>query len=261
MLEDIETEIAPLRDKLLKHSLYQNIHTPEDLRLFLEYHVFAVWDFMSLLKALQQHLTCTTIPWIPTKNPELRHLINEIVLSEETDITRDGKYLSHYEMYIEAMQECGADTSRIETFISDLLSLKNVLVDIKLSQLPEAIKEFLNFTFFLIEEGKPHKIAAAFTFGREDFVPETFTSLLHKMQQYFPELCTDKLQYYLERHIELKANQYCPKALQMVSALCGDSDKKWKEAEETAILAIEKHIAFWDTIEQEIIKARTESLA
>ncbi|RAV29015.1 DUF3050 domain-containing protein [Sinomicrobium soli] len=261
MLEDIKTEITPLRDKLLQHSLYQNIHNPEDLRLFLEYHVFAVWDFMSLLKALQQHLTCTATPWIPTKDPELRYLINEIVLAEETDVTRDGKHLSHYEMYLEAMEECGADTSRIENFIADLLSLKNILVDIKLSELPEAVKEFLNFTFFLIEEGKPHKIASAFTFGREDLIPEMFTALLREMQQYFPELRISKLLYYFERHIELDGDEHGPMALHMISALCEDDDKKWKEARETAVMAIEMRTALWDTIEQEIIRARAGSLA
>ncbi|MBC9795171.1 DUF3050 domain-containing protein [Sinomicrobium weinanense] len=261
MIKDIKAEIAPLRNRLLTHSLYNNINNPDDLRLFLEYHVFAVWDFMSLLKALQQKLTCTTTPWIPTGKPELRYLINEIVLAEETDNNKEGKHQSHYEMYLEAMEECGANTSRIENFIADLLSLKNILVDIKLSELPPAVKDFLNFTFFLIEEGKPHKIASAFTFGREDLIPEMFTAILREMRQNFPELHIDKLVYYFERHIELDQDEHGPMALQMVTDLCEDNEQQWKEAEETAITALQMRIALWDTIEEEIIKARENSLA
>lgn len=261
MIKDIKAEIAPLRNRLLKHSLYSNINNPDDLRLFLEYHVFAVWDFMSLLKALQQRLTCTTTPWIPTGKPELRYLINEIVLAEETDINKAGKRQSHYEMYLEAMEECGANTSRIENFITDLLSLKNILVDIKLSELPPAVKDFLNFTFFLIEEGKPHKVASAFTFGREDLIPDMFTAILREMQQNFPEFQIDKLVYYFERHIELDQDEHGPMALQMVEELCEGNPKKCKEASEAAVEALEMRIALWDTIEEEITKARENSLA
>jgi hypothetical protein len=56
---------------------------------------------MSLLKALQSKLTCTTTPWFATANPETRYLINEVV-AEESDLTIDGRRQSHYEMYIEA---------------------------------------------------------------------------------------------------------------------------------------------------------------
>jgi uncharacterized hydantoinase/oxoprolinase family protein len=65
------------------------VQTIDDLHVFLENHVYAVWDFMSL-KALQAKLTCTTTPWFATANPETRYLINEIVLAEETDTTTDA---------------------------------------------------------------------------------------------------------------------------------------------------------------------------
>lgn len=100
----INSKIASQKEQLLNHSLYQKVQNLEDLHSFLETHVYAVWDFMSLLKALQAKLTCTTTPWFATPNPETRYLINEIVLAEETDLSMDGRHLSHFEMYLEAME-------------------------------------------------------------------------------------------------------------------------------------------------------------
>ncbi|HEY6143468.1 MAG TPA: DUF3050 domain-containing protein, partial [Flavobacterium sp.] len=177
-IEAINNSIKPQKDLLLKHSLYEKVKTIEDLNSFLEGHVYAVWDFMSLLKALQAKLTCTTTPWFATANPETRYLINEIVLAEETDLTIDGRRQSHFEMYVEAMESCGADTSGIQNFLSELKSLHNIYVAIKKSNLHPNIKAFLDFTFRVIDEGKTHEIAAAFTFGREDLIPSMFTVIL-----------------------------------------------------------------------------------
>ncbi len=157
-IETINKSIQSQKDQLLNHSLYNKIQNIDDLHSFLETHVFAVWDFMSLLKALQAKLTCTTTPWFATKNPETRYLINEIVLAEETDLTIDGRRQSHYEMYLEAMEACGANTTGILSFLSEVHSLQNIFVAIKQSSLHPNVKSFLDFTFRVIEEGKPHEI-------------------------------------------------------------------------------------------------------
>jgi len=104
-INEINSYIQPLKSSLVKHALYQKIKTLEDLQVFLQGHVYAVWDFMSLLKALQSKLTCTTSPWFASPNPDVRYLINEIVLAEESDLTLDGKRLSHFEMYVDAMKK------------------------------------------------------------------------------------------------------------------------------------------------------------
>jgi hypothetical protein len=249
----INKRIQPQKDLLLKHSLYEKVKTIEDLNIFLENHVFAVWDFMSLLKALQAKLTCTTTPWFATKNPETRYLINEIVLAEETDLTIDGRRQSHYEMYIEAMEACGANTAGIEGFLSEVNSLHNIYVAIKKSNLHPNIKAFLDFTFRVIDEGKTHQIAAAFTFGREDLIPSMFTVILKNFQANFPETDLTKLIYYFERHIELDADEHGPMAMKMITELCGTDAQKWAEVEGVSLLALEKRIGLWDAIEEQIM--------
>ena len=251
-IKTINEKILPQKEQLLNHSLYKKIKTIDDLRQFQESHIYAVWDFMSLLKALQSALTCTSTPWLPVGNPETRYLINEIVLAEETDISLDGKRQSHYEMYIDAMQSCGADIRPIESFLDNVIKTKNIFVSIKQSDLHPNIKDFLDFTFRVIEQGKPHEIAAAFTFGREDLIPEMFTAILKNFQTNFPETNLSKLIYYFERHIELDGDEHGPMAMIMINELCGENETKWKEVEEVSILALEKRIALWDAIEEKI---------
>jgi len=251
-ISTINHKIQDHKNQLLSHSLYEKVRTIDDLHCFLENHIFAVWDFMSLLKALQNSLTCTTTPWLPIGNPEIRYLINEIVVAEETDITIDGKRSSHFEMYIDAMEQCGASTSQINEFLSNIKVTKNIFVSIKQSNLHPNVKAFLDFTFRVIEQGKPHEIAAAFTFGREDLIPNMFTEILKNFQNNFPETDLSKLIYYFERHIELDADEHGPMAMQMITELCGDSEQKWNEVEEVSIQALEKRIGLWNAIEEQV---------
>ncbi len=252
---EINTKIQPQKQQLLHHPLYEKVKTIDDLHQFLESHVYAVWDFMSLLKALQSKLTCTSTPWFASANPETRYLINEIVLAEESDLTLDGNRLSHFEMYVDAMKDCGANIIELNIFLQNVIDTKNVFIAIKQSNLHQNIKDFLDFTFRVIEEGKAHKIAAAFTFGREDLIPNMFTEILKSFQQNFPETDLSKLIYYFERHIELDADEHGPMAMQMITELCGNDAQKWRDVEEVSIMALEKRIGLWDAIEEKIEKA------
>jgi hypothetical protein len=254
----INQNIQDYKNQLLTHSLYEKVKTIDDLHCFLENHIYAVWDFMSLLKALQNKLTCTTTPWLPIGNPAVRYLINEIVVAEETDLAIDGSRQSHFEMYLDAMQQCGAKTQDITAFLENVKATQNIFVSIKQSNLHPNVKAFLDFTFRVIEEGKAHKIAAAFTFGREDLIPSMFTEILKNFQINFPETNLSKLIYYFERHIELDADEHGPMAMQMISELCGTNETKWKEVEEISKQALEKRIGLWDAIKEQITQKELE---
>lgn len=255
----IEKEIATFRQELLNHQVYQEIETIEELQVFLKYHVFAVWDFMSLLKALQQNLTCTQVPWFPQGNPITRRLINEIVLGEESDVDKNGVPASHYELYLQAMQTIGADTQEIEQFVTSIqkgTSVENALNELNID---ESIKQFVLFSFDVISSQKPHLIASAFTFGREEVIPDMFTEIIKGFENNFPNELSD-LVYYFERHIELDGDEHGPMAMKMIDELCANDSQKWTECLEIAKKSLEVRIQLWNGIlkkiqEQKIILA------
>ncbi len=243
----IEGHLAPLRTRLAQHPLYSSIRTENHLRRFMQSHVFAVWDFMSLLKALQSRLTCVTVPWTPTPYPESRRFINEIVLGEESDVYH-GRSISHCELYLEAMKQCGADTS---TFQSLLTRLTTTPIGEAIHQLPQMPRAFVSTTFELIESGSLPALAAAFTFGREDLIPDMFRALVRELDAQSPGQFSLFL-WYLERHIEVDGEDHGPLSLRMVSDLCGSDERLWREAAEAAKRALEARIDLWDAILLEI---------
>lgn len=252
MIREINDSLKPLTSQLIDHSLYQKINSPEQLQIFMEHHVFAVWDFMSLLTALQEKLTKTTNPWLPVGNPETRYLINEIVLAEETDINISGKRQSHFEMYLDAMTAAGAQKNHIEEFLVQVNHGTDIFLIIATSKLPVSIKQFLKHTFEVVYSREPHKIASAFTFGREGLIPGMFSSIIEKVQQNFPKKDLSLFKYYFDRHIELDGDEHGPMAFRMVEQLCGNDQKKWEEVRTTAEKSLQSRLELWNGIEAEI---------
>ena len=213
-----DEELNNLRRLLIEHPLYNSMENLGDIRKFMEIHVFAVWDFMSLVKNLQMNLTCINTPWIPSKNTLTARLINEIVWGEETDIDKNGIAKSHFEMYLESMKEIGANTIKIEFLIGLVKQGKNIFKIIENLDISNEIKDFLSFTFSVIKENKLHVTAAVFTFGREDLIPNMFIEIVRKIK--LENKSVDSLIYYLERHIEMDCDHHCPMAMNMISTLC-----------------------------------------
>lgn len=252
-IQVIEHRIAPLQECLANHALYQTLQSVDDICSFMQHHVFAVWDFMSLLKALQRELTCTVVPWVPTANPRLARFINEIVWGEESDVNELGEPKSHFLMYLEAMEQAGADTAPIDHFLAGIRQEQPVTQALALIDVPVAVKDFVQFTFEVIEHGAPHELAAVFTFGREDLIPDLFLALAREAQANATSTAYSKLIYYLERHIEVDGDEHGPLALEMVAELCQDDPKLWEEAADAAVAALEQRIALWDSITTSIV--------
>lgn len=245
----LEKAVDAARSRVVAHPVYHSLDNLQAVTTFMEHHVFAVWDFMSLLKSLQRNLTCTEIPWIPTGPAASRRLINDIVLVEESDELGDG-FTSHFELYVRGMAEAGADTGPIDTLVALLREGKPVLPSLKEAGAPVPSIEFATTTWKFIETAPVHCQAAAFAFGREDLIPDMFDKVVAVNRDEGNQL--GLFVDYLERHIEVDGEEHTPMAMQMLADLCGDDQDKWRECEETINAALDARVRLWDGILEEI---------
>lgn len=236
-----------LRASLSNHRLYTILTSVQGIATFMEHHVFAVWDFMSLLKALQRGLTCVDVPWMPQGNAETRYLINEIVVGEESDVDRHGVRMSHFEMYRNAMLGLGASTTSIDSLTQSLRHGADLNTALVVADVPEASARFVGGTFDVINGGSLHEIAAVFTFGREDVIPTMFLGMLDHIPA-DDATVFDDLRYYLQRHIDVDGDHHGPLALAMVEHLIADDEQKYAEALSAARSALLHRIALWDAV-------------
>jgi hypothetical protein len=243
-IEKLKGVVEPARRKVVSHPLYGELKTNAAVVTFMEHHAFAVWDFMSLLKSLQQSLTCVQVPWVPTGPRVSRRLINDITLVEESDELDDG-FISHFELYLDGMRQAGADTDRVDAFIGLLRAGKPVIPALHEARVPAVAADFVTVTWDFISSAPVHCQAAAFAFGREDLIPEMFDQVA-ALNAETGHLST--FVDYLRRHIQVDSEEHTPMAMQMLVDLCGGSDAKWAECEETVNLAFAARVRLWDGI-------------
>ena len=237
--EKLVEATATERAALLNHPVYDAVGDLPSLRTFMEYHVVAVWDFMTLLKSLQRRLTCVDLPWRPAADPGSARVINEIVLVEESDEVAPGVYRSHFEIYRGAMAEAGASTAGIDGMLAD---------GVESAQVPDACKQFVRRTF-AAAEGPVHVTAAAFLMGREDLVPEMFT----RMTASLPADGQENFKFYLQRHIEVDGKDHGPMARKLLESLCGNDSRNWHEATLATQDALEARLMLWDAVKTAIM--------
>ena len=236
-------QLQTIRATLEEHPVYKSINKTSDIATFMSHHVFAVWDFMSLLKSLQNEITCTKTPWLPSCYPkEIVRFINEIVVAEESDEDGEGGYCDHFTLYLKAMDEVGADYSKVLDFIDGR----------EVRKLPIEIYQFTKFNLDLVNGKGPHQVAAAFFYGREDIIPMMFKAINRNTQK--SSFQHPKLNYYLQRHIELDENEHGPLAQKIIEHLCQDDPQKWNQAFEVALKSLQLRKLLWDGVLNEINK-------
>lgn len=244
--------LKPSLEAVESHPLFGAVQTEAQLRTFMEHHVFPVWDFMSLLKFLQAELAPATWPWMPRPlaQGDLVRLINDIVTGEESDKLpkshrSESTHASHFDLYLMAMREVGADTAPITGFL-EIVRTQGLDAALEAPMVPEPSRAFMRDTFALLREGKAHCVAASFSFGRENVIPGMFNSLLAK-------LCIGEdrapiFHYYLKRHAELDGDEHGPAALRLVATLCGEDPARLAEAVEAAKAALASRARLWDRV-------------
>ncbi len=248
----INPEFDALHRRLEQHPVYAEVQTLEQLRCFMQHHVYSVWDFMSLVKYLQQRVAPVQVPWHPPKDPQLARFINELVLEEESDQalpSDDGQtlYASHFELYLQAMEEIGADTAPVRRFVQQVLE-QGIDGALASADMPEPARRFCRTTFDLIGRDRPHEVAAGLALGRERIIPGMFRGLLARAG-----VGADRapgFHYYLERHIHLDQDAHGPMSLQLMQQLCGNNPQRQQQAMAAALAAIETRHSFWNEVRQ-----------
>jgi hypothetical protein len=235
-----------LRRQLLDHPIYLAVQDLSALQILMREHAFAVWDFMSLLKRMQQVVTCNQVPWTPAADPDASRFILEIVLGEEADEDGRGGYLSHFELYREAMREIGAETRPIDEFVARIqagVPWQSALD--RAAILPET-REFVRFSLDTALNGRPHEVASAFFHGREDVIPDMFARLVDTICDQGAEV--ERFRHYLQRHIEVDGDHHGPLAQRLLNRLCAGDPIKIIQAETTACEALRRRIGLWDGV-------------
>ncbi len=249
----LEESLLDARMALVEHPVYLDLRTPDALRTFLEYHAFAVWDFMSLLRALQQRICGNAVPWLPPENLLAARMVNEMMLVEETDELPDGSgYSSHFELYQRGLVEGGVRNDKIGTFTRALRAGRSVDQAFDEAAVPRAARDFVGATLDKCNDPGTHKLAAYFVFGRENIIPAMFRRIIENLEvQYGASFPT--LRYYLDRHVGIDETEHGPASRRMLSALCGDDPQLWAEAQESAQQALASRLQLWDAVHTAIV--------
>ena len=241
--------IESLRVRLEAHPIYAAVRTPDDLKVFMQHHVYSVWDFMSLIKYLQNEVAPARWPWTPGGDASVQRFINELVLEEETDIALPGHegHTSHFLLYLTAMSEIGADADTPSCFVQ-IVAAQGIDAALAAGLAPAPSIRFTRTTFEALASGKPHTVAAALALGREHVIPSMFRAFLSRMT--VTEAQAPSFHYYLNRHVHLDEDFHAPMSLRLLAGLCGEDAAKWREAEAAAEAAVNARLLFWDGVLQ-----------
>ena len=233
-----------LRHELETHPVFAEIAHTEALRTFMQVHVFAVWDFMSLAKRLQRDLTCVELPWVPPIDPAAARLINDIVLAEESDIDADGNPASHLDLYLKAMRDVGASTVQFDSFMRELRTGAGLSGALAAAEVPQFVRDFVEHTIGTCLHGSTLETMASFFYGRENVIPDMFQSLLEHWGLSAAQ--APGFVYYLQRHIELDGDSHGPAAQRLIEEALAREPHELQRTREAAHLALQARLALWD---------------
>ncbi len=244
--KSLSIELEPYRNRLIHHPVYAGVHTVEELRSFMEHHVYAVWDYMSLLKAMQREFTCPHGPWTPVGSAKVRRFINRLVLHEESDVDLLGNVASHFELYLEAMHGSGANTDPIDKLVLAFSRGMSVAQAMELANPPVAVQRFTGHSLQIAQKASIHELAAVFTMAREDLIPVMFSNIVDELDERVG-IDLSAFSYYLKRHVQLEATVE-NSGPEILDEICDGNPQKEKEAIAAAKVALQHRIALWDSI-------------
>lgn len=256
MLEEIAQSSSPNALRLVSaaraissHPVFPLLSSVQAVREYMSFHIWCVWDFMTLAKAIQLSVGRYSLPWIPPKNAQLVRLANQILIDEEADLAPDGTTKSHFEIYLMAMQQAQVPQDSILSFVHRLGEQTEVRKALTESGVSEATREFVLSTM-TEADADPISIASAFCFGREELLPFLNRSIYH----YLPQDDTLALfRWYIERHVILDCTAHGPIAANLLRALLKQDPGRIDSAIDVGIAAIASRSRYLDAIKHHII--------
>lgn len=256
VLDDLARGTSPLCRTLIAevsqvatHPVYAMLANVEAAVQFMELQVWCVWDFMFVAKSVQIGVGCYSVPWVPPRDAAMVAIINEIISSEEADLGPDGTYQSHFEIYIAAMRQAGADIGAIERTLTRVADGKPVLAAMKESGAPEAALRFVAETLSFCS-GPLHVAAAALCIGREELVPRMFETLLSSDISRDPKLTG--FMWYVRRHVNLDTDSHGPLSARLFRRIVGHDSVRLHEAITAGLHAVRARKQFLDAAQSAI---------
>ncbi|HSN99828.1 MAG TPA: DUF3050 domain-containing protein [Candidatus Nanopelagicales bacterium] len=240
-------QVTGLAARAASHPVFSRLRTAASVRVFMEHHVWAVWDFMSLLKSVQDAAAPVRVPWVPPQDPEAARLVNEIVLGEECDDGPGGAPTSHFEIYLRAMDRAGADTGPIRGFVAALAGGAPFRAALAGARAPAASRAFVEATLEICA-GPVHGRVAALTLGREELIPGMFTRAVRELAAERSGSLGDFL-WYLERHVEVDGERHGPMTARLFQRVCARDAVTLGESLDVAARVLTLRVALWSAVE------------
>jgi radical SAM protein with 4Fe4S-binding SPASM domain len=223
------------REAVVSHGVYAAASSPAVLRAFMESHVFAVWDFLALLRRLRGEIS----------QPASSGYLEEVLRAEESDLWEDGRSASHLDRYLEAMEEVGADTALFRAFQSRLAAGDAPDVALEAVGAPWPVRHFVSDTLSWASNGDLAEVAAVYLYSREDVLPEIYQRLLTVCEGQGE---ASRLVEYLERHLARYGEDTASQAKHIMDQITGQDPKVWDRAALAAERALLARKALWDGI-------------
>ena len=244
-LADIEP-IKTNRLSLERHRVFDQLITNEDLQLFMSWHVFSVWSHMSIIKRLQLEFTCTCLPWTPYRSAKAAYLINKIVSENESTALTNNTYLSQFELYLCAMEEIGANTFSIRTFV-DLIAANMPLQDaLKISNASPAIDEFVLTNTHIAISGSVEEVLGCMIYADEYISPKSFMrSSAGSALSRFDE---EKFSLYLKMCCSTDPHRRHSDITNLLIEQTNGNESRLKTCLDAALGAIKRQANLWDAL-------------
>lgn len=229
---------------LERHKIYKLLNNQTSLANFMERHVVCVWVYHSLLRSLYQDIVSQLTDLNGDRSKECLRLITEIVLEEVVEDLGDGQYQSHLELYVEAMEDLGANITPILTFFDMLEKGYTTKRSLELANFPIEAVRYAKTILPLLKE-PPYKKAAALFYEGEPFIPDSF---LTQVEVLLPKVPVNLLLDYFEGHIEGLKRPGFSATGRLVEIFCA-SDKRYElQAEKIAEKVMKSRLELWNLI-------------